>query len=1064
MPARKFAGPVFYGSRKDSFTLEKEMNSLADRLCRAAEALCRARAIPGGFDYIYEDRPDAADRLCDMTGWQHSNQLFFFSRRFDVLWIRCSVTVPEHISSISCADTELRLLTTFQAPMEAFVNGEKVFEENTWVDFKNPELILSQKSKPGSRYTVALRIRPSLGKYHRLPFWMEHIFERVDDVAYELFSFAAELRYIVGMESAAETLPEVMGLLEMPLDKALAGDCNDLTKICRMIPKVRSMLECVRDEAKQRTVHLLGHAHIDMNWLWDMNETVDLIGRDFGTMCDILEETPSFKFSQSQCAAYDIAKKYYPDIYDRMRRHIERFHWDVTAAAWVEHDHNLVSGESIVRQIQYTKSFLKSEFGIVSSVYWCPDNFGHPASLPQILQKSGISYYYFTRCGVDKHPEAGERLTYGVRVSDEPIIRWRGIDGSELLAYNTNYNADYHTSNAIYYSNWMKERGLDNALYVYGTGDHGGGPARRDVKRALKASEHPSTPNIKFSGAGEFFEALKQERLSNIQLVEGALPLVFEGCYTTHSDVKRYNRLCENTLYTAECLLTLAALNGYDYPSEALEQCWKTTLFNQFHDIICGCAQHATYDEAIPALRRNLEKLSEMITGAAGFIKQKAGWVQSDCIMLFNSLPVSRKVLLELPLTRTDIAWIARDEGGEPLETEWAESGLLVHTPEISAMGIASIKLERGTPKKIKGMPPVAYEKEIFTVESQLYHIQISKDTGEIVTLFDKTNARYICRRPQNGWRPQNGCLNRLVYYREAPVGMSAWELGSVMEERILTGGAGAVIEDGALRKVISFSFMVNASTVDQRVIIERDNPAIRIELRVNWDECGDENIGTPCLLTRSVPDIAATEGYFEIPFAAYKAPNQEQVRPGQMFSVISDGSQGFAVLNDCKYAHKVLGNRMELTLIRSGWEPDAASDIGYHRMTYELYPFIGEVPDSDIYTRARSLNIPLVVNADSCEMEDVGEFIVAPEVLSDRVVLSALKISGDGNGYVMRLYEPFGRACSISIRLPKVICQAAVTDLNEEIQNNLVIAEDSTVSVSFAPYEIVTVSFSAYR
>ena len=576
--------------------------------------------------------------------------------------------------------------------------------------------------------------------------------------------------------------------------------------------------------------------------------------------------------------------------------------------------------------------------------------------------------------------------------------------------------------------------------------------------------ESPCTPTLRFSRADEFFCALKQEDLTAVPLVDGASATVFEGCYTTHADIKRYNRLCENSLYTAECILSLASLNGYPYPERDLEQCWKTTLFHQFHDILCGCAQHATYEEAIPVLRQNLEKLSEMITGAAGFLKSWMGAAGSDCLLLFNPLATARRELLELPLTRMDIHWIAFDGQDTPLETERTENGLLVYSPVIPPLGIALIRLRRGEMAAAQGMPPIVADAETFTVETPLYHLQILKDSGEIVTLFDKAHARYLCRAALNGWRSQRGGLNRLLYYREAPVGMSAWVQGDVEEERLVRGGEGVVLEDGALRKIIRFSYTIGDSAIEQRLVIERDNPVIRAEILADWEERGDETKGTPCLLVRFTPDIAAARGVWEIPFAAYEAPTQDAVRPGQMFSAISDGQQGVALLNDCKYGHRILGNRMDLLLIRSGWEPDPASDTGRHRMAYALYPFDGPVEESGVFSQARRLNIPVVVNADDGPVQTGRETVGAPALVKGNAVVSAFKRTEDGSGYALRLFDAFGQGDEASIRLPRTTLTAGLADLRETVQDSLAIQADGTVALKLAPYQIATVVFTVSK
>ena len=64
--------------------------------------------------------------------------------------------------------------------------------------------------------------------------------------------------------------------------------------------------------AKQYTIHVVGHAHIDMNWLWGWPETVATVNDTFTTVERLMEEFPTFHFSQSQTSVYQIMKDYLP--------------------------------------------------------------------------------------------------------------------------------------------------------------------------------------------------------------------------------------------------------------------------------------------------------------------------------------------------------------------------------------------------------------------------------------------------------------------------------------------------------------------------------------------------------------------------------------------------------------------------------------------------------------------------------------------------------------------------------------------------------------------------------
>lgn len=81
----------------------------------------------------------------------------------------------------------------------------------------------------------------------------------------------------------------------------------------------RRLQECFGRPAKSFSVICAGHAHLDMNWMWRYDETVSIVLETFRTVLDLMNEYPSFKFSQSQAAVYEIVAKYDPDMLEEIK-------------------------------------------------------------------------------------------------------------------------------------------------------------------------------------------------------------------------------------------------------------------------------------------------------------------------------------------------------------------------------------------------------------------------------------------------------------------------------------------------------------------------------------------------------------------------------------------------------------------------------------------------------------------------------------------------------------------------------------------------------------------------
>ena len=337
---------------------------------------------------------------------------------------------------------------------------------------------------------------------------------------------------------------------------------------------------------KEMTVLAVSHAHLDMNWMWRYDETVAITLSTFRTILNFMKEFPDFTFSQSQASVYRIVEKYDPDMLDEIRQYVKEGRWEPTVSTWVETDKNMPAGETLCRHILYAKSYMQELFGIDPDelkLDFEPDTFGHNANVPQILNAGGVQYYYHCR-GYEGHH----------------IYRWKSGD-SEILAYREPvwYNAAITPNDFVYMPEFAKKNGISTLLKVYGVGDHGGGPTRRDLTRLMDMMTWPLLPTIRFGTYREFFATLEEKRAS-FPVVTGELNAFATGCYTTQTRIKYFNKLCEKQLYEAEAFDVFRRMQGISYADGAsFREGWEQVLFNDFHDILPGSGVIGTREHAL---------------------------------------------------------------------------------------------------------------------------------------------------------------------------------------------------------------------------------------------------------------------------------------------------------------------------------------------------------------------------------------------------------------------------------------------------------------------------------
>jgi alpha-mannosidase len=98
--------------------------------------------------------------------------------------------------------------------------------------------------------------------------------------------------------------------------------------------------------------------------------------------------------------------------------------WQLVGGRCVEPDCNIPCGESFVRHGLFAQRYFREKFGRVARVGYNPDSFGHNANLPQILRKSGMDSYAFTRPGAHEKDLPG------------PFFWWEAPDGSSVLTFH----------------------------------------------------------------------------------------------------------------------------------------------------------------------------------------------------------------------------------------------------------------------------------------------------------------------------------------------------------------------------------------------------------------------------------------------------------------------------------------------------------------------------------------------------------------------------------------------------------------------------------------------------
>jgi len=836
-------------------------------------------------------------------------------------------------------------------------------------------------------------------------------------------------------------------------------DVGDLTA------RAEKILMPLSAVCKEYTLSCVSHAHIDMNWMWSWPETVAVTHDTFQTMLVLMDEFPEFIFSQSQASTYELVEQFDPAMFEAIQQRVREGRWEVIASQWVEGDKNMSSGESISRHLLYTRDYFAEKFGLSPEdvqVDFEPDTFGHAATVPSILAHGGVKYYYHCRGSRGPH-----------------LYWWLGSDGSRVLAFN---DVQWYMSNvgpqiADALLEFSESTGTKDMAVLYGVGDHGGGPTRRDLMRIREMDLWPVFPRLQCSTLHGFFRRA-EATATKIPEITGERNFVFAGCYTSQARHKWANRHCENLLYVAEAAATLGTrLADVQYPEANLATAWKHVLFNQFHDILPGSGvrdtRHYTLgraqqSEAAASMARSnaLRALSARIDTQrvrAGFAEGSVRDYKDDreagramgagvgsatglgsesafsvsqtsdrAFLVFNPLAHARTEIVEVKLWDTELEeshLIVSGDGVEPKAVQVLDRGRFWgHT-------YVNIAFPVQVPSLGYQMVCVSDRDVELGVESQTgedpwggtmgaWRLSYSRDTtleNEFLKVqLDPASGGLVSlldKRSGREWVPDGEESGVFQYSIEADYGMSAWVIGQFKtQEDLLSGGVLKPVLKGPYIRSFRWTRRLGASTIELDIILRQGVPRVDYKLRVDWREMGDKERGIPNLRVRFPLDVQDPEPRYEIPFGSIRRDlfDGQEVPALRWVDLSEPDGQGVTLANSSKYGFSLDGQSLNMTLLRASIDPDPLPDMGEHVIEYSLIPHGAGWGVGDSMCVGEDANIPLTALSCGFHAGELPTALSAVTVDDPNVRLAALKMA-----------QPDPQGESIVLRLVEVAGEA---------------------------------------
>lgn len=734
-----------------------------------------------------------------------------------------------------------------------------------------------------------------------------------------------------------------------------------------------------------RVLHMIGNAHIDPVWLWQWPEGYQEVHATFSSALDRMDEYPDFVFTSNSVVFFAWIEEHDAEMFERIRARVTEGRWQVVGGWWLEPDCNIPSGEALVRHALYGQRYLREKFGLTATTGANFDSFGHAATIPQLLRRSGMDSYVFLR------PGPSERELPG------PVFRWRSPDGSEVVAYRIPHEYGSPPGElGPQVEKALAQVPEDEAelMVFYGVGNHGGGPTREN----LDSIERLAGDGVRCSSARSFFDSVDGRELP---VVEGELLHHAAGCYTAHSGIKRWNRRTENLLQRAEKWCAIAeTVAAQPYPHDELREAWKLLLFNQFHDTLAGTAIKPAYEDARDQLGFAASTAATAFNRAVQSIARRIDLPFEEStqpIVVFNphAWAVSVDVELEIRSFPGEDARVT-DEDGRDVPVQDARSyatvsssrGRLVFRAEVPPFGYRAYRLRAGG--RAGGSCDSPIELEIDPATGRLSRLALD---GESV-IVDGPHAVVV--------RDESDTWGHAVRAYDDVVG--EFECTSVR-----------VVEDGPVRRVIRVESEYGGSKLVEEYVVSGSRH-VDVRVTVDWRE-------QLKLLKLRYPTRGG-EATFEVPYGHVVRAADAAENPAQNW--VDCG--GLSVANDAKYGHDVDGGSIGVTALRSpvyAWhhprelDEDGIYDYvdqGRQEFQLRLIPHSGDWREAETVRRAAELNQPVFAMLESFHAGPLPASASFGNDGGTSAIVSVLKRAEEGDALLVRAYESAGRQAETRI------------------------------------------------
>jgi alpha-mannosidase len=702
-------------------------------------------------------------------------------------------------------------------------------------------------------------------------------------------------------------------------------------------------------------VHMIGNAHLDPVWLWSWQAGVDEALATFRSAADRCEEYPEFVFTRGESWLYEQVERIDPELFERVRRLVERGQWHVTGGQYIQPDVNLSTVMGLHRQILHGQRYFRDRFGVSPKVGYNVDSFGHPATLPDLLASHDYVAYVFHRPG-----------SHQVELPTQ-TFRWRGVGGREVIGFRI--SPVYVTFSDDLYGQIMlsieaADPELGHAMCFYGVGNHGGGPTKGNIEYILENAHAFPDAELRFSTPQAFFDAVAKYR-DRLPVVTEELQHTFPGCYSVMHDIKQQQQRGEHLLDQAERIVEGFADDEQERRElhARLDNAWDDLLFTEFHDILAGTSVPTAWD-SVRAMQGRARIIGEEVA-----VEVTRRWahralppIDEQQIVVINPDDAPWEGFVETEPFLSFDAWGNRwlsDLEGKPVEFQPVQPDAAAHVERVIfplSLGGKEFAQVLVRSDERPSSETVATDLEASSQLISNNHLRAELDGSGIRRLL--VGEQNLLGEGGIGLHLRRDLSDTWTFHTDRfdePVEMVLQTVGWVVEE------------SGPLRARVRSEGWLGRSALRWTLTLHRDQPRLHLQVEINFSERFK-------LLQMPVHLVASPARWTDgLPGGHVERSASPTEWPVQGWSRVEVADRQVALVTGDAYSLSLDGERWQWTLLRSpkmawgGGEPEVYAGRDWHTdqgpHTFDFVLCVGErLEETMLHTAARRQMQPPVV------------------------------------------------------------------------------------------------------